>query len=133
MELSLDLPNDVRGGEKRRSGGNVSVGRSAPQVVPHSLTHTYTKKHSARETHSDLHIPPAIIPKRSWNLQGYPSLRYARTPWVPATLKSDAALTFWHRSSGSSRRCKLLLQPRQGNNEAITSLEPMVCDKYHDG
>ena len=40
MELSLDLPNDVRGGGKRRSGGNVSVGRSAPQVVPHSLTHS---------------------------------------------------------------------------------------------
>ena len=33
-------PNDVRGGGKR-SGGNVSVGRSAPQVVPHSLTITF--------------------------------------------------------------------------------------------
>ena len=38
MELSLDLPNDVRRGGKKRSGGNVSVGGSAPQVVPHSLT-----------------------------------------------------------------------------------------------
>ena len=44
MELSLDLPNDVRGGGKRRSGGNVSVGRSAAQVVPHSLTHSLTHK-----------------------------------------------------------------------------------------
>ena len=35
--MELSLPNDVRGGEKRRSGGKVSVGRSAPQVVPHSL------------------------------------------------------------------------------------------------
>ena len=39
MELSLDLP-------KRRSGENVSVGRSAPQVVPHSLTHSLTHIHS---------------------------------------------------------------------------------------
>ena len=69
MELSLDLPNDVRGGEKRRSGGNVSVGRSAP---PGRSSLTHTKKHSVRETQSDLHIPPAIIPKRSWNLQGTP-------------------------------------------------------------
>ena len=40
VELSLDLPNDVCGGGKRRSGGNLSVGRSASQVVPlnHSLT-----------------------------------------------------------------------------------------------
>ena len=38
VELLLDLPNDVRGGGKRRSGGNVSVGRTALQVVPHSLT-----------------------------------------------------------------------------------------------
>ena len=48
MELSLDLPNDVRGGAKRRSGGNVSAGRSACQVVPHSLTHSLT--HSLLES-----------------------------------------------------------------------------------
>ena len=37
MELSLDLPNDVRGWGKRRSGGNVSVGRSASRSF---LTHS---------------------------------------------------------------------------------------------
>ena len=41
-QIALDLPNDVRGEGKRRSGGNVSVGRSAPQVIPHSLTVTTT-------------------------------------------------------------------------------------------
>ena len=49
VELSLDLPNDVRGGGKRRSGGNVSVGRSAAQVVPHSLTHSLTHSQSRRQ------------------------------------------------------------------------------------
>ena len=51
MELSLDLPNDVRGVGKRNSAGNVSVGRSAPQVVPHSCIHSP----SDSLTHSLIH------------------------------------------------------------------------------